>query len=115
LLALQELKLLKTSPSALQPATLVVVLVPTLVTLHADWVVSHRSGTQAVTKQYQDAGQSLLERHCLHALTEVSQTMPRALQSAFEVQVVRQTLRRQRLLLAPELRWHVVTAAHLLP
>ena len=95
LLALQEVKLSNTSPSELHPAT--------LVPLQADWVESHTSGTQAFTRQYQDAGQSLLVRHCTHPLLVVLQTMPRALQSAFEVQLVRQTLRRQRLLLEPQL------------
>jgi hypothetical protein len=93
--AAQEVKLLKTSPSALQATT--------LVPLQADWVASHTSGTQTLIMQYQDAGQSSLARHCLHAPTEVSQTMPRALQSAFVVQMVLQTLRRQRLLLEPQL------------
>ena len=95
LLALQDVKLSKPSPAALQEAT--------LVPLHADWVESHTSGTQALTRQYHDAGQSVADRHCTHAPLEVSQTIPRELQSPFEVQEVLQTLRMQRLLLDPQL------------
>ena len=95
LLALQLVYLSKTSPSEPQEAT--------LVPLHADWVASHTSGTQTLIRQYQDAGQSLLVRHCPHVPEEVSQSMPRGLHSAFDVQMVRQTLRRQRLLMEPQL------------
>ena len=95
LLALQDVKLSKTSPAAPHEAT--------LVPLHADWVESHTSGTQAFMRQYHDAGQSVTDRHCTHAELDVSQTMPRELQSPFEVQVVLQTLRTQRMLLEPQL------------
>lgn len=95
LLALQVVKLSNTSPSVLQPAT--------LVPLHADWVASQASGTHAFIRQYQEAGQSFEVRHPMHTLLDVSQTMPRALQSAFEVQAGLQKLRRQCTLLA--LQW----------
>ena len=87
LLALQDVKMLSPSPVALQAAT--------LVPLHADWVESHTSGTQAAIRQYDDAGQSVEDRHCTHTEFEVSHTMPRELQSRVEVQVVLQTLRTQ--------------------
>jgi hypothetical protein len=90
LLALQDVKLSNPSPAVLQEAT--------LVPLHADWVASHTSGTQASTtppRQYHDAGQSVADRHCTHAEFEVSHTMPSELQSLVEVQAVLQTLRTQ--------------------
>jgi hypothetical protein len=91
----QDVKLSKTSPAVPHEAT--------LVPLHADWVASHTSGTHALIRQYHDAGQSVVARHGTHAELDVSQTMPRALQSAFEVQPGLQTLRTQRLLLP--LQW----------
>ncbi len=72
--------------------------------LHADWVESHTSGTQEAETpgwQYHDAGQSDVDRHCTHAEFEVSQTMPRELQSRLDVQAVLHTLRTQRMLLEP--------------
>jgi hypothetical protein len=93
--AAQEVKLSKPSPSALHEAT--------LVPLHADWVESHTSGTQVSTRQYHDAGQSVADMHCTQAELEVSQTMPRELQSVFERQAVRQTLRTQCTL--PDPQW----------
>jgi hypothetical protein len=67
----------------------------TLVPLHADWVASHTSGTQAFIKQYHDAGQSLEVMHCMQTLFEVSQTMPSEVQSALVAHAGRQKLRRQ--------------------
>jgi hypothetical protein len=94
LLALQEVKLSKTSPAVLHEAT--------LVPLHADCVESHTSGTQAFIRQYHDAGQSVADRHCTHTELEVSQTMPSELQSPFLVQADLQVLRTQCILLAPQ-------------
>ncbi len=93
MLALQDVKLSNASPVALHEAT--------LAPLHADWVESQMSGTQdAATPawQYHEAGQSDADRHCTHAELEVSQIMPREVQSRFEVQAVLQTLRTQRML-----------------
>jgi hypothetical protein len=71
--------------------------------LHADWVESHTSGTQAFIRQYQDAGHSVADRHCTHAELEVSQTIPREVHPLVEVQAVLQTLRMQRWLLPLQL------------
>jgi hypothetical protein len=74
----------------------------TLVPLQADWVVSHTSGTQAFIRQYDEAGHSVADKHCTHTALEVSQTMPRELQSLFLAQAGLQTLRTQCMLLAPQ-------------
>jgi hypothetical protein len=54
-------------------------------------------------RQYDDAGQSVEDRHCTHAELEVSQIMPRAVQALFEVQAFLQILRMQCWLLEPQL------------
>ena len=70
-------------------------------------MVSHTSGTQAYIRQYDDAGHSVADKHCTHTALEVSQTMPRELQSLLLVQAGRQTLRTQCWLLP--LQWLSIT------